>query len=38
MQGMRKVVSEQNVYRWAGNLITGLAEHRPETPPETQGG
>jgi trehalose-6-phosphate synthase len=31
MERMKKVVAEQNVYRWAGNLITALAELRPET-------
>jgi alpha,alpha-trehalose-phosphate synthase [UDP-forming] len=32
MQRMRKVVKENNVYRWAGNLITELAEVRVEKP------
>ncbi|MEW6481877.1 MAG: trehalose-6-phosphate synthase [bacterium] len=25
MENMRKVISENNVYRWAGNIITELA-------------
>jgi trehalose-6-phosphate synthase len=25
MEKMRKVISENNVYRWAGNIITELA-------------
>ena len=36
MQRMRRVVRENNVYRWAGNLIEELAEirlERPETVP-----
>jgi len=32
MQRMRKVVKENNVYRWAGNLITELSEIRVEKP------
>jgi len=32
MQRMRKVVKENNVYRWAGNLITELSEIRVERP------
>src|SRR5205807_5581242 len=31
MQRMRKVLKENNVYRWAGNLITELSEIRLET-------
>ena len=30
MQRMRRIVSEHNVYRWAGNLITELSEIRIE--------
>jgi trehalose 6-phosphate synthase len=30
MQRMRRVVKEQNIYRWAGNLITELCEIRTE--------
>ncbi len=29
MRGMRAVVKEHNIYRWAGNLITSLARLRP---------
>jgi len=47
MQRMRRTVRENNVYRWAGNLITELSEirvekiqppliHRPEQWPVTQ--
>jgi trehalose 6-phosphate synthase len=32
MQRLRKVVKENNVFRWAGNLITELAEVRVEKP------
>jgi hypothetical protein len=32
MQRMRRMVKENNVYRWAGNLITELSEIRLETP------
>jgi trehalose-6-phosphate synthase len=32
MQRLRKVVREQNIYRWAGNLIGDLCEVRLETP------
>ena len=28
MHRMRKVIKEQNIYRWAGNLITELCELR----------
>jgi trehalose-6-phosphate synthase len=31
MQRMRRVVRQQNVYRWAGNLITGLSEIQIES-------
>jgi trehalose 6-phosphate synthase len=39
MQRMRRVVKEQNIYRWAGNLIGDLCEVRLETPgnAETEG-
>ncbi len=30
MQRLRRVVKEQNIYRWAGNLIGDLCEVRPE--------
>jgi trehalose-6-phosphate synthase len=36
MQRLRKVVSEQNIYRWAGNLIGDLCEVRLETPRDTK--
>ena len=32
MRRMRQIVKEHNVYRWAGNLITELAELRIEEP------
>jgi trehalose-6-phosphate synthase len=32
IQRLRKVVREQNIYRWAGNLIGDLCEVRLETP------
>jgi trehalose-6-phosphate synthase len=32
MQRLRKVVREQNIYRWAGNLIGDLCDIRLETP------
>lgn len=31
MRRMRQIVRQQNVYRWAGNLITGLSEIRIES-------
>ncbi|HEX6804416.1 MAG TPA: trehalose-6-phosphate synthase [Terriglobales bacterium] len=34
MQRLRKVVREQNIYRWAGNLVTDLCEVRLEGPEE----
>ena len=30
MQRMRRIIKEQNIYRWAGNLIAELCEIRPE--------
>jgi len=35
MQRLRKVVKEQNIYRWAGNLIADLCAVRLEVPTET---
>ena len=32
MQRLRKVVKEQNIYRWAGNLIADLCEVRLDAP------
>lgn len=32
MRRLRKVVREQNIYRWAGNLVTDLCEVRLEVP------
>jgi trehalose 6-phosphate synthase len=32
MQGMRSVVRERNVYRWAAELISELSEIRLDTP------
>jgi len=34
MQRLRKVVREQNIYRWAGNLIGELCEVRLDAPYE----
>jgi len=34
MQRMRKIVREQNIYRWAGDLITELCEYRVAAPKE----
>lgn len=34
MQRMRQTVKEQNIYRWAGNLIAELCQVRLETPQE----
>jgi trehalose 6-phosphate synthase len=34
MQRMRRVVRENNVYRWAGNLISDLCDLRIEAPEE----
>jgi len=34
MLRLRKVVSEQNIYRWAGNMVTNLCEVRLETADE----
>ncbi len=36
MQRMRKVVKENNVYRWAGNLITELSDIRVEKPSHSE--
>lgn len=33
MQRMRRIVREQNIYRWAANLISELVEIRLEQPP-----
>jgi trehalose 6-phosphate synthase len=30
MRRMRRIIKEQNIYRWAGNLIAELCEVRPE--------
>ena len=35
MQRMRKIVRENNVYRWAGNLMAELCDVRLEAPEET---
>jgi trehalose 6-phosphate synthase len=37
MKRMQTVVREQNIYRWAGSLITTLARLRPETLNEKKG-
>lgn len=34
MKRMQEIVRDNNIYRWAGNLITTLARLRPETPNE----
>ena len=36
MQRMRKVIKENNIYRWAGNLITELCEVRLDSPEDVQ--
>ncbi len=36
MQRLRKVVKEQNIYRWAGNLIADLCEVRLDAPSAIQ--
>ena len=36
MQRLRKVVKEQNIYRWAGNLIADLCEVRLEIPADAK--
>jgi trehalose-6-phosphate synthase len=36
MQRLRKVVKEQNIYRWAGNLIAELCEVRLDSPSEAK--
>ena len=38
MQRLRKVVKEQNIYRWAGNLIGDLCEVRLKAPRRCQSG
>ncbi|MBZ5514242.1 MAG: trehalose-6-phosphate synthase [Acidobacteriia bacterium] len=37
MRRMRRIVREQNIYRWAGDLITELAELRLDTPEPAKG-
>jgi trehalose 6-phosphate synthase len=34
MQRLRQVVKEQNIYRWAGNLIGDLCNVRLDVPAE----
>jgi trehalose-6-phosphate synthase len=36
MQRLRRVVKEQNIYRWAGNLVGDLCEVRLDLPQETR--
>jgi trehalose-6-phosphate synthase len=36
MHRMRKVIRENNIYRWAGNLITELCEVRLDAPEDAQ--
>jgi trehalose-6-phosphate synthase len=38
MRRLRKVVKEQNIYRWAGNLVAELCEVRLEIPQEGKRG
>jgi trehalose 6-phosphate synthase len=38
MQRLRKIVKEQNIYRWAGNLIADLCAVRLDVPAETAAG
>lgn len=35
MRRLRKVVKEQNIYRWAANLVSELCEVRLDIPQET---
>jgi len=37
MQALRRTVREHNVYRWAANLISELAEIRMGAPPSASG-
>jgi hypothetical protein len=37
MRRMRETVKENNIYRWAGNLITELTQIRLETEPALRG-
>jgi len=36
MRRLRKVVKENNIYRWAGNLVADLCEVRLDMPQETR--
>ena len=36
MRRLRRIVKEQNIYRWAGNLVAELCEVRLEMPPERE--
>jgi len=36
MSRMRKIVHDHNIYRWAANLLSDLAEIRVETPEKTE--
>jgi trehalose-6-phosphate synthase len=36
MRRLRRVVKEQNIYRWAGNLVADLCEVRLDLPQETR--
>ncbi len=36
MHRMRKIIKENNIYRWAGNLITELCEVRLDAPEDVQ--
>jgi len=36
MHRMRKIIKENNIYRWAGNLITELCEVRLDAPEDAQ--
>jgi trehalose 6-phosphate synthase len=37
MHRMRKIIKENNIYRWAGNLITELCEVRLDAPEDVEG-
>ncbi|MBV9181211.1 MAG: hypothetical protein JO356_07860, partial [Acidobacteria bacterium] len=36
MRRLRKVVTERNIYRWAGNLVAELCEVRLDVPEESR--
>jgi trehalose-6-phosphate synthase len=36
MAAMRRIVRENNIYRWAGNLVTALSEIRIDKPEKVE--